>query len=77
VAWAQALDLNVTLLSDWNAAAVRAFGVARDYRGLADVARRSAFLVDGEGIIREAWRFEPSELPDFDALLSAARSLSS
>jgi peroxiredoxin len=51
--------------------------VARDYRGLEDVAERSAFLVDGEGIIRGAWRYESSEVPDFDELLSAARSLSS
>ena len=77
VAWRQALDLDVELLSDWNGDAVRALGAAQNYRGLCDVARRSAFLVDGEGIIREAWRFESSEVPDFDVLLSAARSLSS
>jgi peroxiredoxin len=65
------------LLSDWSGDAVRAFGVARDYRGLGDVAERSAFLVDGDGIIRGAWRYESSEVPDFDELLSAARSLSS
>jgi peroxiredoxin len=78
VAWGQALDLGeIGLLSDWAGDAVRALGVARDYRGFADVAERSAFLVDGEGIIRGAWRYESSELPDFDELLSAARSLSS
>jgi peroxiredoxin len=78
VAWAQALDLGeVQLLSDWNAEAARGFGVAVEHRGFRDVAARSAFLVDGEGIIREAWRYESSELPDFDALLTAARSLSS
>jgi peroxiredoxin len=77
VAWTQALDLNVALLSDWNADAVRSLGIAQEFSGLRDVAGRSAFLVDGEGIIRGAWRFEPSEVPDFDVLLSAARSLSS
>jgi glutaredoxin-dependent peroxiredoxin len=77
VAWRQALDLDIELLSDWNGDAVRALGVSQNYRGLRDVARRSAFLVDGEGIIREAWLFESSEVPDFDVLLSAARSLSS
>ena len=56
---------------------MRAFGVARDYRGLADVAERSAFLVDRTGIIRGAWRYGTSEVPDFDELLEAARSLSS
>jgi glutaredoxin-dependent peroxiredoxin len=76
VAWTQALDLgDVELLSDWNGEAVKAFGVARDYRGLRDVAERSAFLVDGEGMIRGAWRYDSSQVPDFDELLSAARSL--
>jgi len=54
---------------------VRAFGIARGYRGLADVAQRSTFLVDGQGIIRGAWQYESSQVPDFDELLSAARSL--
>jgi glutaredoxin-dependent peroxiredoxin len=76
VAWSQALDINVPLLSDWNGDAVRAFDVAHDYRGMKDVAERSAFLVDGQGMIRGAWRYETGQLPDFDELLSAARSLS-
>jgi glutaredoxin-dependent peroxiredoxin len=76
VAWAQALDLEVPLLSDWNGEAVAAFGVGHDYRGMEGVAERSAFLVDGEGIIRGAWRYEPGQVPDFDELLAAARSLS-
>jgi peroxiredoxin len=77
VAWSQALDLDVPLLSDWNAEAVHAFGIARDYRGLHEVADRSAFLVDRTGMIRGVWRYETSEVPDFDELLAAARSLSS
>jgi peroxiredoxin len=77
VAWSQALDLgDVALLSDWNAEAVRGFDVAQDYRGMRDVAERSAFLVDAQGIIRAAWRYASGQLPDFDELLSAARSLS-
>jgi len=76
VAWVQALDLNFTVLSDWNGEAVRGFGVAREYRGMADVARRSAFLVERGGTVRGAWAYEDSEVPDLDALLSAARDLS-
>jgi glutaredoxin-dependent peroxiredoxin len=77
VAWAQVLDLGETpLLSDWNGEAIRSFDVAMDYRGMESVAERSAFLVDREGIIRAAWRYEPGEVPDFDELVSAARSLS-
>ena len=76
VAWAQALDLRTALLSDWNGAAVTAFGVGHEYRGMEGVAERSAFLVDGQGIIRGSWRYETGEVPDFDELLAAARSLS-
>jgi peroxiredoxin len=75
VAWMQALDLDFPLLSDWNAEATRGFGIAFDFRGMRDVSERSAFLVDGEGVIRGAWPYATSELPDFDALLEAARAL--
>jgi glutaredoxin-dependent peroxiredoxin len=74
VAWMQALDLDFPLLSDWNAEATRGFGVAFDFRGMRDVSERSAFLVDSNGVIRGAWPYGTSELPDFDALLEAARS---
>src|SRR5207302_6445066 len=33
IAWMQALDLDVGLLSDWNGEAVRGFDVTQDYRG--------------------------------------------
>jgi len=77
VAWSEVLSLDFPLLSDWNAEAVRAFGVAQELRGLHDIALRSAFLVDGEGMIRGTWRYENSEVPDFDELLAAARLLQS
>ena len=76
VAWTQALDLTFPLLSDWNAEATHGFGVAMEHNGMHDVSRRTAFLLDGEGTIRGAWEYENAELPDFDALLSAARSVS-
>ena len=75
VAWMQALDLNFPLLSDWNAEAVRGFGIAHEFRGFEDVAERTAFLVDRDGTVRGAWRYETAEVPDFDELLSAARAL--
>ncbi|HVA31588.1 MAG TPA: redoxin domain-containing protein [Gaiellaceae bacterium] len=77
VAWMQALDLDVPLLSDWNAEATRGFGIAFDYRGLKDVSERSAFLVGKDGVVRGAWRYGNAELPDFDELLAAARTLPS
>jgi peroxiredoxin len=75
IAWAQALDLNFPLLSDWNADAVAAFGIAHDFNGMHDVAERTAFLVDTEGTVRGSWRYGTSELPDYDELLRAAQAL--
>jgi peroxiredoxin len=71
----QALDLDFPLLSDWNADATRGFDVAFDFRGLKEVSERSAFLVDSDGVVRGAWGYETSELPDFDVLLAAAQAL--
>ena len=75
VAWTQALDLDFPLLSDWNAEATHGFGVAFEHNGMRDVSRRSAFLIDGEGVVRGAWIYELSDLPDIDELLVAARAL--
>ncbi len=75
IAWTQALDLNVPLLSDWNGEAVDAFGIAHEFRGLRDVAQRSAFLVERGGTVRGAWSYGTAEVPDLDALLAAARAL--
>ena len=73
ISWMQALDLNFALLSDWNAEAVHAFGVAHEFQGFRDVAERTAFLVDPDGTVRRAWRYATDEVPDFDELLAAAR----
>ena len=75
IAWSQALDLNFPLLSDWNAEAIHGFGIAYEFRGFKDVARRSAFLVDRTGTIRGAWAYEDAEVPNFDELLAAAKAL--
>ena len=75
IAWAQALDLNFPLVSDWNGDAIQGFGIAREFRGYQDVAVRSAFLVDFDGTIRGAWRYADGEVPDTDKLLAAARDL--
>jgi peroxiredoxin len=74
VSWAQTLDLSFPLLSDWNGEATRAFGVEFEFRGHVGVSERSAFLVDQDGTVRGAWRYDTSELPDFDELLRAAQA---
>jgi glutaredoxin-dependent peroxiredoxin len=75
VAWMQALDLDFPLLSDWNAEATHGFGVAYEHNGMRDVSARSAFLVGVDGVVRGAWAYELSELPDLDVLIEAARAL--
>jgi peroxiredoxin len=71
----QALDLDIPLLSDWNAEATHGFDIAFEYRGMRDVSERSAFLIDRGGVIRGTWIYGTSEVPDFDVLLEAARAL--
>jgi len=75
IAWRQALDLNFGLLSDFNGEAVRGFGIAHEHRGFRDVARRTAFLVGEDGVIRRAWEYPTGEVPDVDEWLAAAREV--
>ena len=60
-------------MSDWNAEATHGFGVEYVHNGMRDVSARSAFLVDVGGVVRGAWAYEASELPDLDELIAAAR----
>jgi peroxiredoxin len=70
-AWAGTMGVeNVTLLSDFDGEATRGFGVGHTSRGMADVALRSAFLV-ADGTVTAAWLLR-SEMPDVDAVISAA-----
>ena len=75
IAWSQVLDLSFPLLSDWNGEATEGFGLSHTYRELQGVSRRSAFLVGTDGTVRGAWAYESAEVPDFDELLAAARTL--
>jgi peroxiredoxin len=65
----------VPLLSDWNGDVVRAFGVAVELGGMADVATRSSFLIEDGETIRAAWMLG-RELPDIDAVIAAADAAS-
>lgn len=72
-AWAEALGVEVPLLSDWEGEAASGFGVGTVVRGMA-VAARSAFLVDRDTVVA-AWMLG-AELPDVDAAIAAASSRS-
>ena len=75
VSWAQALDLDFTLLSDWNGEATRGFGIAHEFRGLHEIPRRSTFLVGRDGTVLGAWSYDSGDVPDFDELVRAASAL--
>ena len=72
-AWAEALGVDVPLLTDWEGEVIRAFGVAREVSGMTSVGARSAFLIGDGETIRAAWMLGP-ELPDIDAVIEAARA---
>jgi peroxiredoxin Q/BCP len=67
--------LDYPLLTDWTGEAVRAFGVAQELDGLVDTPVRSCFLIGGDGVILEAWRYDDDEVPDVEELARAAVSL--
>jgi peroxiredoxin Q/BCP len=75
IAWKQALDIDLPLLSDWNGEATEGFGLAREFIGFQGIPERSAFLIDADGVARGVWRYDDSEVPDFDELLRAAGEL--
>lgn len=64
-------QLNFTLLSDFNKEASRAYGSIYEEFGfnMKGVSKRSAFVIDGEGIIRYAEVLENAgEQPDFNQI---------
>jgi peroxiredoxin len=72
-AWAEKLKLPFPLLSDFNKEVAQSYGALhQDLLGLKGVAKRSAFVIDKDGIVRYRWVSEdPGELPDFDEILAA------
>ena len=74
-AWAQKEKITVPLLADYEHKVAQAYGVAYDSflpqknLGMGGVAKRSAFVVDKQGIVRYAEiNDDPGKLPNFDAI---------
>lgn len=65
------------ILSDFNKEAIHAWGVVyQDFYGLRGVAKRSAFVIDREGVVRYAWITEDADvLPDFQEIRRAVEAL--
>jgi len=71
-------QLNFTLLSDFNKEASRAYGSIYEEFGfnMKGVSKRSAFVIDGEGIIRYAEVLENAgEQPDFNQIRAVLEGL--
>ena len=76
IAWMQALDLEFpAALGLERRGRATASASAHEFRGMRGRAERTAFLIDRSGTVRGAWRYDDSEVPDFDELLSAAQAL--
>jgi len=77
-AWAQKEKITVPLRSDYEHKVACAYGIAYDSflsqknLGMSGVAKRSAFVVDKQGIIRYAEvNDDPGKLPNFEAVKAA------
>ena len=75
--WRKEMDIPFPILSDFNKNAASAYGVLQeDFFGLQGVAKRSVFVVDGEGRIRYAWVSDnPGVLPPFAEVVGAVQAL--
>ena len=81
-AWAEKEGITLPLLSDYEHAVAKAYGVAYEQflpeanLIMGGVAKRSAFVIDKTGVIRHIDVQEhPKDLPDFEAVKACLRSL--
>lgn len=71
-------NINFPLLSDFNKAASTAYGTIYDhwFNDMDGVSKRSAFVIDKEGIVRYAEVLEnASDIPNFDAIQRCLESI--
>ncbi len=81
-AWAEKEGIGLTLLSDYEHEAAKAYGVAYESflpdknLTMGGVPKRSAFVIDGGGIVRYAEvNDNPGDLPNFDAIKETLQGL--
>ncbi len=77
-AWAKEQGYQFPLLSDYNKETARAYGALYDdLMGFKGVCKRSAFVVDRQGIVRYAEVLpDARNLPNFDAIMGCLKQLS-
>lgn len=75
--FAQETGAQFPILSDFNKEAIHAFDVVyEDFFGAKGVGKRSAFVIDKEGVIRYAWVTEDAGvMPDFGEIKAAVEAL--
>jgi len=76
--FAEEQKLNFPLLSDFNADVARSYNCCYDdfVLGMKNVAKRSAFVIDGKGIVQYAEVLESAgDLPNFEEIQKAISSL--
>jgi peroxiredoxin len=76
-AFKKANDIEFPLLSDWEKTTIRAYGIVYpNLAGMKEVAKRSVFVVDADGLITYAWVSEdPGKQPPYDEVKAAVESL--
>lgn len=75
--FAEQLGLSYPLLSDFNRQAIRALDIVHpQLRGLQEVAKRAAYVIDGQGVVRYVWVGEHLGLePPYDEVAQAVREI--
>jgi peroxiredoxin len=81
-AWAEKEKITVPLLADYEHKVAQAYGIAYDSflpqknLGMAGVAKRSAFVIDKQGIVRYAEsNDDPAQLPNFEKIKQTLATL--
>lgn len=76
-AFKKANDIQFPLLSDWEKTTIRAYGIVYpNLAGMREVAKRSVFVVDANGLISYVWVSEdPGKEPPYDEVKAAVESL--
>jgi len=77
-AFKEANRLNFTLLSDFNRQFIEKYGlVLEDLLGLKKLAKRAAFILDDQGIVRYKWvSDDPRNEPPYKEILNLVAAIS-
>jgi peroxiredoxin len=71
--WIEEENLNFPMLSDWDHELIRKYDVVlEDMYGMVEVAERSVFVIDSDGVVTYKWVRE-GDNPDFEELVSEIR----